>query len=471
MGYGGSQALSLARNIVIARCIGPSEFGVAATLGVTASLIDMLSDLAVDKLLIQSSDGDDERMQSNAHSLQVCRGALAAVAILLIAGPMAALFNAPEAITAYRWLALFPLLRGLAHLDIVRRQRRLRFGPAIVVEVASQAAALAAAWPLAIMLRDHRAALIVILLQALAFVVGSHVAASRRFRLGWDRPIIARFARFGWPLLLNGVLMWVIFQGDKVIVGAAYSREQLGVYAAAFGLALLPGLLLARVNRALFLPLLSKEQSNPERFRLRYAASSQFTSSLAAGLGVGAVVAGPSLLVALYGERFHAGGAVVALIGWMTAVRVARGTPSVAAIALGDTTNPVWANLARMCSLVMGVGVAAAGQPVAMVALSGVVGEAAAMLVATWRLATVHKIPWRITLTPCLTANAIAAALCLLALLAPADDLAVRLPLGAFGAAMAMGAVALTGPELRNFIRARTPTWARKPISPRGAAP
>src|SRR3546814_5887793 len=52
---------SFARNVAIARLIGPAEFGVAVILGTIASAIDILSDMGWDKFLIQNAERSEER--------------------------------------------------------------------------------------------------------------------------------------------------------------------------------------------------------------------------------------------------------------------------------------------------------------------------------------------------------------------------------------------------------------------------
>ena len=68
------QLCALVRNIVIARAIGPENFGLAATLVITVSLLEMMSDLSLDKMLVQAKDGDKERLQACAQFLQLIRG-------------------------------------------------------------------------------------------------------------------------------------------------------------------------------------------------------------------------------------------------------------------------------------------------------------------------------------------------------------------------------------------------------------
>ena len=49
-----------------------------------------------------------------------------------------------------------------------------------------------------------------------------------------------RLLTFGWPLLVNGLLMFGIVQGDRLIIGTAYSVYDLGIYSVALTLAMAP---------------------------------------------------------------------------------------------------------------------------------------------------------------------------------------------------------------------------------------
>ena len=114
------QVLSFVRNVIVARLLGPDDFGIAATFALTVSLLEMISDLGTDKLIILAADGDNPRLQASAQLWQFAREAVGALLILALAWPLAALFGVPQARWAFYWLALVPLLRGLLHLDIKR---------------------------------------------------------------------------------------------------------------------------------------------------------------------------------------------------------------------------------------------------------------------------------------------------------------------------------------------------------------
>ncbi len=73
-GQVGSQLLSLLRNFVVARLILPSSFGVAVTFTTTISLLNLISDIGMDKFIVQDRDGDDPRVQASLQTLIVVRG-------------------------------------------------------------------------------------------------------------------------------------------------------------------------------------------------------------------------------------------------------------------------------------------------------------------------------------------------------------------------------------------------------------
>src|SRR5690606_23993576 len=156
--------LGLLRNVLIARMISVEDFGIAATFAITMAAVEMTSNIAIDRLIVQARDGDRPRFQATAQAFQAARGVLAAMLLYLLAEPIAALFGVPHVVWAYQAMALMPLLRGLVHLDMYRVQRDMRFRPSVTVEVSAQLLATLAAIPLAMQLGDWRAMLYALLL-------------------------------------------------------------------------------------------------------------------------------------------------------------------------------------------------------------------------------------------------------------------------------------------------------------------
>jgi O-antigen/teichoic acid export membrane protein len=390
------QAMGLARNVLVARLLGPAEFGIAATFAITVSLLEMLSDLAMDRMLVQARDGDEPRMQATAHLLQAIRGVVLGAAMFVLAAPVAQLFDAAHAAWAFRVLAVVPVVRGVAHLDVKRAQRGLSFGPAVAADTFSQMIALVVAYPLGVWLGDYSIAMWLLVAQSAAYTIATHLVAGRRYAWAWDRRLAARFTGFGWPLLINGVLLFLIVQGDRVIIGSklgGYSAGDLGIYSAAMMLALAPAVMLATLSQSLLLPVLASSRDDRGAFLARYRLGVQASTLAGIGVALGLIAVGVPLIPLLFGPEFAPAAVVLPWLAVAQAVRVSRMTPAVAAMALADTRNMMWSNVARAAALVLVVAAAAAGADLPVVAACGIVGEVAASFVAARRLEGRHNLP------------------------------------------------------------------------------
>lgn len=405
-----NQTCVFIRNLIVARVVGPADFGIAATFAITMSVLQMISHLAVDRLLVQADEGDDPCFQRTAHLFMALRGLLLAGVIFLLAHPIALLFGIPETTWAFRCLALVPLLRGFVHLESKRLHRQMRFGRDATIDVLDQLVPTLAAWPLAHWLGDYSAILWLVLLQAATTLIVSHLVAGQHYAWTLDKRYARRMLSFGWPLLVDGLLMFGIFQGDRLIVGMAYSMTDLGVYAIAFGLALLPAIMITRITSSLMLPSLSRVQHNPQRFQQRFVLGLQFMSMIAALLAAGLIVIGPQLIVLLYGSAYAAAGELIGVLAVMNAVRLMRVVPILAAMARANTRLALLSNVARTSSLIAAAAVALAGGELVWIALTGVCGEVLAGITAIVRLKQCHRISASLSVRPALLVTTIIAA-------------------------------------------------------------
>ena len=379
--------VSLARNVAVARLVTVEDFGLAATLGITVTLVEMLSKLALDRLLVQAPDGDDPDVQRGLQALSLARGVLAAAILVLIAAPYARAVGAPELEWAYRTLALVPLAQGLVHLDMVRVQRRMRFGPSVRVQLAAEAAGLAAVLPFYWLLGDWRTMLGAILVSRLAFAALSHLAGERRYRIGPGPPgLLRRAVAFGLPLLANAGLMVGIFHGDRLIVANRLGPVELGLLSVAIMLALVPTQVLGNTLQALTLPRLAAAQAAPARFAAEFRLTIEGALLVSVGYALVLALVGPPLLVLLFGAKYAP---TLSLFVWLVlsqGVRLARTAPAIVAIARAETANPMWSNLVRVAVLPLlfvALGMGASLMAVAWLALAG---ELAALGVAFWLL-------------------------------------------------------------------------------------
>ncbi len=402
------QGLSVIRNVIVARIISPADFGVASTFVITVWLLELLSDLNIGALQIQAKEGDEPNFQNTAHSLSTLRGLANGIALLLLADPISRLFGVPNARWAFQCLAIYPLLKGLAHLDPNRVQRQMIFAPSVIIETASQFIAAALAWPLTRWLQDYSALLWLLLLQRIVATIGSFLVAQRPFAFAWNRPYLRLMLDFGWPLLLNGVLMFAVFQGDRSIIGIAprlfknahYTLADLGTYSAAIGLSFVAVAVLTRIATSLLFPALARTQNIPDDFIHCYALGNQILSLIAAVMAFLFITAGDTLILLFYGQRYALASLYVGWLGAAQAIRIIRLGPTAAALAKGDPHNTLLSNLARVLGFFAAIAFAAAGANLIWLAIAGLVGEVLGLLVSTWRLQKTYALSPSLTYTP-----------------------------------------------------------------------
>jgi len=369
-----AQLLMFIRNIILARMLTPEDMGIAATFAITISLLEMSSNLGVEMLLVQAQDGDDPRLQAVAHLFQVGRGLLMGAIILALAPIIARMFDTPQAVWAFQYVAIVPVLQGFMHLDWKRVQRNMTFIPSVIVEIAPQAIITLAAWPMVIWLGDYSAILWLVIIQALMMLLASHFVAKRNYQVSWNRVFASRLFAFGWPLLLNGLLMFGVFQGDRLIVGTAYSMAELGVFSVAFALVMMIVLTIAKLAAALLLPLFSRVQADQETLRRYLRLSVQILALIGGVVALPLILIGGDLIVMIYGEQYTSAAEFLAWMGVQLAARTFRLVPAIAAMAKGDTKNSMFANLFRTIGVLLAVVAAWLALPIASIIICGVVG-------------------------------------------------------------------------------------------------
>lgn len=351
-GNAAASAFLLARNLLVARLLSLADYGVAATFALTIAVVEMVSAFGLQQQIVQSKDGDDPRFQAVLQGFQLLRGAVSAMILLLVAAPIADFMGIPEVSWAYQLLALVPFVNGLQHLDIHRLSRQMRFGPMLMTGVLPAVASLALVWPLALWLDDWRVMLWTILAQVSIGALTSHLMAERPYRLAWDARVVGRSLRFGWPILANAVLLFFVFQGEKLIVGREMGMEVLGLFAMGVTLTLTPTLILAKSIQNLFLPRLSTVPEE-EGFRALSALLMQILLMLALICVAGVILLGGPVIHLLLGAQYAP---LLPLLIWLMigqALRLLKAGPAIIAMARGRTANSLAGNVLRVALLPM----------------------------------------------------------------------------------------------------------------------
>ncbi|WGU42238.1 oligosaccharide flippase family protein [Phenylobacterium sp. NIBR 498073] len=346
-----AQVCSLARYTIMARLLGPEQLGLAALLILTSSFFESVSDNGSDRFMIQDPDGDKPEVQKLVQLVFVGRGVFIALGLLIAAYPMASLYHEPALATGLIMLAAAPLIGGWMHLDFRRAQRTHDFRPEAlgiaVAELASTAAIIVAAY----FTRDFTAILYGLITRPLVQVIISHLTAKRRYAIGYAKEYAQRLAMFAGPLVVNGLLLFVGSQGDRVLIGHQLGVTELGHYTAVLLLVSSPAGMVSRVLGATNLPVISAARAEVGKLKQAADRLAGRAVLLALGVAAGFALVAPFAVELLYGPAFHLPVTVVALIGMLQSVRFIRLWPNNVALGVGASRIVMSNNIARMVAL------------------------------------------------------------------------------------------------------------------------
>ena len=451
--------LGLVRSIVVAHLISVTDFGIASTFALSLSVVEMISALGLQQQIVQHEDGDDPHYQAALQALHAMRALFSGALLLVLAHPIAAFFNIPDVAWAFQLMAVVPVLNGLTHMDQDRMKRRMRYVPSILVSVLSMLISLALVWPLTWVVGDYRVMLYAALAQNVAMMVISHLVAERPYRWVFSRKIIVGSMRFGWPILVNAVLLFIVFNGERVIVGRELGVAALAVFSMAFTLVLTPTLVMEGSAQSFFLPQLSAARGDADRFAHLSMTVLQCHLLFAALILIGVALLGGPVIHLLLGPKYAAAIPILTWLALMQAVRVAKGGSSAPTLAFGYSGNGLVASLMRAALLPLAWYVVAQGGELLHVIWLGILGEAggyvAGLLLARYRL--------RLSLRPLLPMLLATGVMLIVGALhaqgQSSPDLPPLSPLLTGGALIALlGVVVVTGRDLRLYVQRRIVT-------------
>ena len=380
------------RTIVLARMLMPEDYGVGATFTLTLTFLDLISDLGPRNQLVQSDEGHLPQWQAVTQGLHFVRSVGIATVIFLLAGPLSLWFRIPDAVNCLRLLSLVPLIRGLEHWDTYRFQRDLKMSRLAMIEAVPALLGLAMAPLFAMFFGDYRAFLALTLGLTTTQTILSHLLAERPYRWGYDRETVRSMLRFGLPLLGNGLLLFVIFHGERFLVGTFLDMAVLGGYSAILALALTPTTMLASLHGSVSLPIFSRAKSDPVAFEQAFLRSAQVMCLAAGMVSLGFLVGGRWAIETVYGSRYLSAIEAAPWLGLMCSIRIARTSVAMASVAHGDTSNAPLSNTVRLLTFCLATLVLWGGGSLAAMAALGCAGEFAAYLISAWLLHKRHGV-------------------------------------------------------------------------------
>lgn len=336
-GFGTSQVVRLAGNLVLSRLLFPAAFGMMAMLSVAQFGLWMLTDVGLQQAVVRSERGDEPLFLDTAWSIQVVRAGLLFLATCVLAWPMALLFREPALLQMFPVTGLGILVHGLASIRVLSLRRHVRPLPIVVLELGAQVAGvvlmIVLAWAgLGVWSLVLGTVFMAVVQTAFSYALpGTH-----RERFRFDPAARREIQEFGRWIFGSSAMTFVAGRGDQLVVGRLLGAAGLGLYNIGVVLAELPDALATKVIGGVVYPLYARaHQENAATFADVYYRSRLFFDAAAHTAAGGLIGIAPWLIRLLYDDRYQGAAVMLEILALRTSLGLLAAPCEVALVAMG----------------------------------------------------------------------------------------------------------------------------------------
>lgn len=324
-----AQALRLGSSLVLTRLLLPEAFGLMVAVSTMYLALLMFSDLGIWQSVVRSQRGEDLRFLGTAWMVQMLRGILLAVLVLLMAlfVWMAAGYGLFAAGTVYAdprlplmiaVFALSALVQGLESMQLAMAERELRGRQLVRLELITQVATLALTLTAAWLTRSVWALLFGTVAGSVIKTVLSYVLIpGRRVAPCWDADSAREIIGFGKWIFLSSIIGFLAAHGEKLILGGSLSIASFGIFSVASNiLSALVSVFSTLNGRVIFSSLsLVLRGDDPAAVARVYTRMQQLADLFLGIVSGGLLLAGHWVVAVLYDPRYADAGWMLQLLG------------------------------------------------------------------------------------------------------------------------------------------------------------
>jgi lipopolysaccharide exporter len=273
------QLFNLARLIILARILAPHDFGLMGIALLTMATLETFSQTGFQAALIQKKENIRSYLDA-AWTVLILRGLILLAIFYLIAPYAAVFFDSPEAKPIIRVIGLSVLLQAFTNIGVVYFHKEMEFNKEFKYQLSGTLADFMVAVSAVLILQNVWAIIFGLLAGNAARCVMSYLIHPYRPRFSWDLGKVKKLFGFGKWILGSSILVFLITQGDDILVGKLLGATALGFYQLAYRISNMPATEITHVISQVTFPAYSKLQDDIPKLREAYLKVLQVTAFL-----------------------------------------------------------------------------------------------------------------------------------------------------------------------------------------------
>ena len=236
-GYAIGQILRLASNLILARLLFPEAFGIMAIAAAIYVGVVMLTDVGIGQSIIVHQDGGDDLFLDTAWALQIIKGILITLVLILGSGWAADFYDDDRLQGIVLIIAATALIGGFNSTKLQTAHRNMQERQFFWVGLASQTVSLVTMVTLAFLYKSPSSLAWGGFASAIFTCATSHFYYPGRlnqFRL--DGNHARKIMKFGGIVLVSSSLIFLSGEGSKLLLGSLLDMKTMGIISIATSL-------------------------------------------------------------------------------------------------------------------------------------------------------------------------------------------------------------------------------------------
>ena len=310
---GANLLLRVAVLMVLARLLGPKDFGLVGMVTAFTGILTLFRDFGLSAAAVQRPTVSEEQI-STLFWINVLLGALLGVLMAAMAPAIAAFYHESRLIAVTVVLATGLLFNaaGIQHSALLQRQ--MRFTALAVISVLSLIVGSAIAIGGAEAGYGYWALVGMSVTTPLIATIGFWVTTGWVPGMPQRRAEIRSMLQFGGTLTLNGILAYLAYNAEKVMIGRFWGADAIGIYGGAYYLVTLPTDNLNSAVGEVAFSALSRLQHDPMRFRSYFLKGFSLILGLTLPITFACALFADDIVFVLLGPKWTDAAAIVRLI-------------------------------------------------------------------------------------------------------------------------------------------------------------